>query len=189
MLSPTTLTAWFPFPSPSRPLPAAPEALRMSSLPNPGSRRRSRTAAVLAAALACVAFGTLPGPAGCSRQPRPLALGELDGQERTYVTRVIVLERVKAAMLVDGRRGATLGDSLLVAWGDSARERTADMAPAEPTRAVRVHDLLLRLLAAEQDSLLRHGGLRPLDAPLPAPADSVPGTGFPAASRVRADGE
>jgi hypothetical protein len=163
--------------------------MRMSSVPNSGSRRQSPAAAVVAAALACAALGTLSCPAGCSRQPRPLGVRDLDGQERTYVTRVIVLERVKAAMLVDGRRGATLGDSLLVAWGDSARERTAAMAPAEPARAVRVHDLLLRLLAAEHDSLLRRGGLRPLDAPLPAPADSVPGAGFPAASRVRADGD
>lgn len=161
----------------------------MMSVPTPGSRPRTRAITLVAAAMASAVLAALPGPAGCSRQPRPLAPSDLDGQERTYVTRVIVLERVKAAMLVDGRRGADLGDSLLVAWGDSAREHTAAMAPAEPTRAVRVHDLLLRLLAAEQDSLLRHGGLRPLDAPLPTPADSVAGTGFPAASRVRAGGD
>jgi hypothetical protein len=162
--------------------------MRMSSVSNPGARRRLRNAASVVAGLVCTVLVTLSALSGCSRQPRPLALRDLDGQERTYVTRVVILERVKAALLVDGRRGASLGDSLLVAWGDSARERTAAMAPAEPTRAARVHDLLLRLLASEQDSLLRHAGLRPLDAPLPTPADSVPGTGFPAASRVRADG-
>lgn len=161
----------------------------MFPVPTPGSRRKMRAITFAAAALACAAPGVLPALIGCSRQPRPLTPSDLDGQERTYVTRVLILERVKAAMLVDGHRGGALGDSLLVAWGDSARERTAAMAPADPARAVRVHDLLLRLLAAEQDSLLRRGGLRPLDAPLPTPADSVPGTGFPAASRVRADGD
>ncbi len=151
-----------------------------------GSRRRRLLAATT---LGCAALAMATGPAGCSRQPRPLAPRDLEATERTYVTRLIVLERVKAAMLVDPRRGAAQGDSLVVAWGDSARERTAAMAPADPARAVRVHDLLLRLLAAEQDSLLRRGGLRPLDAPLPVPADSVAGAGFPAASRVRADGD
>lgn len=141
-------------------------------------------AAVTVAALALA----LAAP-GCERRPRPLAVHDLNPTERTYVTRLVVLERVKAAVLVDPRRGAALGDSLVVAWGDSARERTALMAPADPARAVRVHDLLLRLFAAEHDSLLRHGGLRPLEAPLPAPADSVPGAGFPAASRVRAGGD
>ncbi len=144
-------------------------------------------AAPACAAIAILAF--LAALCGCDHRPRPLSPRELDANETTYVTRVVVLERVKAAMLVDARRGATLGDSLVVTWGDSAQARTLAMAPDDPTRAARVHDLLLRLLAAEHDSLLRHGGLRPLDAPLPVPADSVPGSGFPASSRVRAEND
>jgi hypothetical protein len=126
--------------------------------------------------------------AGCSDRDRPLTPGELSADESLYVARVIVLERVKAALLVDPRRGAALGDSLATAWGDSALPRTRDLAPTDPDRAARVHDLLLRLLAAEQDSLLRHDGLRPLDAAWPAPADSVPGARFPASARVSEGG-
>lgn len=126
--------------------------------------------------------------AGCERPaPPPLGPRDLGRDEAQYVTRVLVLERVKARLVVDPARGAALGDSLAAAWGDSALPRTLDLAPAEPLRAERVHALLLRLLAAEQDSLLRLGGLRPLDAPWPAPADSVPGAPSPASSRVRAD--
>lgn len=123
---------------------------------------------------------------GCSRGERGLKPGELTRDEAAYVDRVLVLERVRAALLVDDSRGLALGDSLASAWGDSALPETLDLAPTDPTRAALVHELLLRLLAAEHDSLLARDGRRPLDAPWPVPADSASGAGFPAASRVRA---
>jgi hypothetical protein len=125
--------------------------------------------------------------AGCAERNRPLTARELNDNESLYVTRIIVLERVKARLLVDPQRGAALGDSLATAWGDSALPRTLALAPDDPTRAAGVHELLLRLLAAEHDSLLLHDGVRPLDAAWPAPADSAPGGGLPASSRVRDD--
>lgn len=140
--------------------------------------------AALAAALLLGAL--LPGAAGCRDRQRPLLPGDLSRDEAAYLGRVLVLERVRAAVLAAPDRGVALGDSLAAAWGDSAWPETLALAPTDPARAERVHELLLRLLASEHDSLLVHGGLRPLDAPWPSPADSVSGGGFPAASRVRA---
>lgn len=155
----------------------------------PASPRRPALPAALVALALLGALGALAAAAGCDRPaPPPLRPRDLGRDETQYVTRVLVLERVKARFVVDPPRGAALGDSLATAWGDSALPRTLDLAPVEPQRAERVHALLLRLLAAEQDSLLRRGGLRPLDAPWPVPADSVSGAPAPASSRVRADG-
>lgn len=153
--------------------------------PRPSSRRirRPRRAAL---ALGSLVAALLLPLAGCSRGERGLRPDELTRDEAAYVDRVLILERVRAALLVDDSRGLSQGDSLASAWGDSALPETIDLAPTDPTRAALVHELLLRLLAAEQDSLLARGGLRPLDAPWPVPADSVAGAGFPAASRVRA---
>lgn len=158
----------------------------MQLVATPGSRRpiRSRTALVAL----CVLPALVLSAAGCAERNRQLTPRELNDDESLYVTRIIVLERVKARLLVDPRRAAAFGDSLATAWGDSALPRTLDLAPDDPTRAEDVHYLLLRLLAAEHDSLLLHDGVRPLDAAWPAPADSVPGSGFPASARVRDDG-
>lgn len=121
----------------------------------------------------------------CARRERPLRPRDLTADETRYVDRVLVLERVRARLLVDAASGVSLGDSLAAAWGDSALPQTLDLSPADPERAARVHDLLLRLFSAEQDSLLAHEGRRPLDAPWPAPADSVRGTRSPTGSRGR----
>jgi len=158
----------------------------MQLVATPGSRRPIRSRAALAALFILPALAL--SVAGCAERNRPLTPRELNDDESLYVTRIIVLERVKARLLVDPRRAAALGDSLATAWGDSALPRTLDLAPDDPTRAEDVHDLLLRLLAAEHDSLLLHDGLRPLDAAWPAPADSVPGSRFPASARVRDGG-
>lgn len=165
---------------------SASEARHMQSVATPGSRRPTRS---LAAPAVLLLLTVLIVPmVGCAHRDRPLEARELNDDEALYVTRIIVLERVKARLLADPLRGAALGDSLVTAWGDSALPRTLELAPEDPTRATRVHDLLLRLLAAEHDSLLRHGGVRALDAAWPAPADSLSGSGFPASARVRNDG-
>lgn len=149
--------------------------------------RLGRTVAALALQGALTL--SLAAAAGCDRRPPPpLQPGDLRDDEARYVTRVLVLERVKARLVVDPAAGGALGDSLAAAWGDSALPRTLDLAPADPARAERVHALLLRLLASEQDSLLRRGGRRPLDAPWPTPVDSVSATPLPPSARVRADG-
>lgn len=156
---------------------------RLCARPRPHLRQAMPLAGAVLAAL-LTAF--LPAASGCSRGERGLRPDELTRDEAAYVERVLVLERVRASLLVDEARGLAQGDSLAAAWGDSSLPETLALAPTDPGRAALVHELLLRLLAAEQDSLLARGGLRPLDAPWPAPADSVSGAGFPAASRVRA---
>lgn len=125
--------------------------------------------------------------AACSRKERPLRPRDLTSDETRYVDRVLVLERVRALLLIDGGRGISVGDSLAIAWGDSALPETLAMAPAAPERAARLHDLLLRLVVAEQDSLVARDGRRPLDAPWPTPADSINGALTPGASRGRRD--
>lgn len=132
---------------------------------------------------AAFALASCVAAAACTHRESQLTPRDLTRDEVLYVTRVLVLERARAAVLTDPGRGAALADSLRTAWGDSALPRTVELAPADPERAAGVHQLLLRLLAAEQDSLLRLGGRRPLDAPWPAPADSVTSSRFPAAVR------
>jgi len=148
----------------------------------PGFRRPFGGRAGLPAVLLLVALAA--HATGCADRDRPLSARELSDNESLYVTRIIVLERAKARLLADPRLGAAVGDSLASAWGDSALPRTLELAPDDPDRAARVHELLLRLLASEHDSLLRHDGICPLDAPLPAPADSLPDTRFPASARM-----
>ncbi|MBM4130784.1 hypothetical protein FJ250_07115 [bacterium] len=149
-----------------------------------GARVRRLPPAALAGT---VLLGTLlAGAVGCGDRERALRPDDLSRQEAAYVERVLVLERVRAALLVDPDRGVALGDSLAAAWGDSALPESITLAPVDPSRAERVHHLLLRLLAAEHDSLLARDGRRPLDAPWPTPADSVGVAGFPAASRAPA---
>lgn len=194
MLSPTTLERWSLFPDPAAPLTAmpSPEVISVPLPALPTSRCTTGFCAAVRAATALVLVLTmllvlLAAAGGCARRERPLTPRDLTDDESVYVTRILVLERVRAALVDDPVRGSVLGDSLAAAWGDSARTRTLDLAPADPDRAALVHELLLRLLAAEQDSLLRLGGRRAIDAAWPAPADSVPGAGFPGASRGRGD--
>lgn len=190
MLSPTTPEWWSLFPDPAAPLTAmpAPEVISVPLPALPSSRcPTGRRAAVRAAAALVLVLAQMAAGGGCDRRERPLTPRDLTDDESVYVTRILVLERVRAALVDDPFRGSALGDSLAAAWGDSARARTLDLAPTDPDRAALVHELLLRLLAAEQDSLLRLGGRRAIDAAWPAPADSVPGAGFPGASRRRSD--
>jgi hypothetical protein len=166
----------------------APEVISVPLPALPSSRcPTGRRAAVRAAAALVLVLAQMAAGGGCDRRERPLTPRDLTDDESVYVTRILVLERVRAALVDDPFRGSALGDSLAAAWGDSARARTLDLAPTDPDRAALVHELLLRLLAAEQDSLLRLGGRRAIDAAWPAPADSVPGAGFPGASRRRSD--
>jgi hypothetical protein len=130
-----------------------------------------RAAAGLAAALLTA---LLAGPSGCAREQGELRLADLTPDERLYVERVIVLERAKAAALLDADRGVALFDSLAVAWGDSSLESTSRLAPREPDRALAVGSLLRRVLGAEQDSLLAWPDRDRLHAPLPDPPPPAP---------------
>lgn len=164
---------------PHAPVPAIP------AQPDPAAVRVRRLRPVMMpAALVPVIF--LLAATGCRSGDRALRPRDLGRDEAAYVERVLVLERVRAALLVDADRGLALGDSLALAWGDSALPQTIALAPTDPSRAELVHELLLRLLAAEHDSLLARDGRRPLDAPWPVPADSASGAGFPSATPVRA---
>ncbi len=123
--------------------------------------RRLATLAV-PAALLCLG--------ACSSQDEPLTWQDLDGPERTYVQRLVVLERAKALALADREYGSVVLDSLQAAWGDSALAETRAGVPDDPARSRLVHDYLLRVLVAEKDSLMEAPFERRLAAPLPEPA-------------------
>lgn len=104
--------------------------------------------------------------AACRQETTSLKLTEVTPQERTYLDRLVVLERAKAVALNNRPLGNALLDSLAAAWGDSAAEKTAALAPRDPGRSEALHQLLEQLLAGEQDSLLQAPYPRRLTAPL-----------------------
>ena len=99
----------------------------------------------------------------------PLALDDLDAAEKRFVTRFVVLERARAVALVDATVGPALLDSLAAEWGDSSGVELQRGLPADPRRLAAVHDLLARILTAEQDSLIKAPRPDRLGAPLPHP--------------------
>ncbi|MGD9548618.1 MAG: hypothetical protein AB7V45_13915 [Candidatus Krumholzibacteriia bacterium] len=119
--------------------------------------------------LACLA-ATLVLAAGCEKGEPRLEVADLTPGELVYVQRVVVLERARAVALMDEPLGEAILDSLASAWGDSSLERTIELAPAEPERAVLVNDLLLRILEAEEDSLMEAPRADRIARPLPDPA-------------------
>jgi len=111
---------------------------------------------------------------GCDRREPKLDLEDLTSAESRFVTHFVVLERARAVALVDPERGEALLDSLAVAWGESTTVRLAAELPTDPLRAAAVHDLLRRVLEAEQDSLLHAPRSDRLEAPLPRAAPPQP---------------
>jgi hypothetical protein len=118
--------------------------------------------AVFVLVLAC-------GLGGCGKETKSLQLRDLTSGERRYIERFITLERARAVALVDSKLGSTLLDSLATAWGDSSLAETRRGLSNNPQRAAAVHDLLLRILDAERDSLVQVPSSRRLTAPLPDP--------------------
>ena len=106
---------------------------------------------------------------GCARRDRPLQMKDLTFSERLYVERFVTLERARAVALVDVDRGNALLDSLGHAWGDTALEWTLGTLPRDPGRVAGLYNLLSRILAAEQDSLVKAPKPRRLSAPIPDP--------------------
>jgi len=106
----------------------------------------------------------------CREEPRPLTLADLAPAEREYVTRFVQLERARAVALSDRAGGEVLLDSLAAAWGDSALARAEGALPSDTARLAALHDLLARILQAEEDSLLLAPVPSRLTAPLPPPA-------------------
>lgn len=121
-----------------------------------------------------LALGLLFSLAACETPDKDLQLADLSQDEHLYIQRLIVLERAKAIAFNDHTLGDVVLDSLSLAWGDSAQTLTAQMAPKEPLRSAAVHDLLARILAAEQDSLMAVPLRRRLAAPLPDPVPEQP---------------
>lgn len=109
----------------------------------------------------------LPAIFGCEESADQLHVQDLTDNEFRYVERVVVLERAKAFALVYPDQGIPLLDSLGIAWGDSALEKTLIGLPNDPIRAAAVNDLLLRLLEAEEDSLKLAPRFDRVSAPLP----------------------
>lgn len=106
----------------------------------------------------------------CREEPRPLAMADLSPAEREYVSRFVVLERARAVALSDRPAGEALLDSLAAAWGDSALARAEAALSSDTARLAAFHDLLARILEAEEDSLLQAPVPSRLTAPLPPPA-------------------
>jgi len=113
--------------------------------------------------------GALAVIAGCQAEPEFLELADLDAAERQVVERYVILERARAITLADPARGVAILDSLAAAWGDSVAREAEAALTTRPERANLVHDLLRRLLEAEQDSLVHAPEPRRLAAPLPVP--------------------
>ncbi len=114
--------------------------------------------------------GALTLVAGCQGEPDHLDVADLDEAERQVVERYIILERARAVTLADPPRGVAILDSLAAAWGDSAANMAEAALPTRPNRATLIHDLLRRLLEAEQDSLVHAPDPRRLTAPMPTPS-------------------
>ncbi len=112
----------------------------------------------------------------CSQEVQDLQLENLSPSEYTYIERIITLERAKAVALEDRDLGNVLLDSLKVAWGDSAESETAAMAPSKPKRSKAVHQLLQRILTAENDSLKIAPVARRLNAPMEGYQPALPDT-------------
>ncbi len=112
---------------------------------------------------------TLAAAVGCGRRDRPLQMRDLSYSERLYVERFVTLERARAVALVDVDRGNALLDSLGHAWGDSSLEWTLGTLPRDPGRVAALYNLLSRILAAENDSLVQAPKPRRLTAPIPDP--------------------
>ncbi len=110
-----------------------------------------------------------PLVAGCQGEPDHLELADLDPGERQVVERYIVLERARAIALADPEGGVAILDSLSEVWGDSASFEAEVALSTRPARASLLHDLLGRMLEAEQDSLVHAPYPRRLTAPLPEP--------------------
>lgn len=163
-----------PRPLPQRILGYRPAGANPAFTTGPGLPASARAAlpAVLLAVL-------LASAGGCSREPKALGLQDLLPGERRYVERVVVLERAKAVALVDPAVGGALLDSLAAAWGDSSLQDTLAGAPTRPLRAVAVGDLLCRILAAEEDSLVLAPRPDRLASPLAAPLAEAPAAAEP----------
>jgi len=93
--------------------------------------------------------------------------------EYKYIERMVILERTKAVVFADKETGFALLDSLALAWGDSALERTSELAKNSPLRSAAVGELLSRILKAERDSLLQAPRPDRLSQPLSDPLPST----------------
>jgi hypothetical protein len=131
---------------------------------------------LLAKSLVLILTGTfLLALAGCEpEEPPKLQLDDLSPTELTYIEQLVVLERAKAVALIDRETGTALLDSLATAWGDSALQDARNLTPDDPQRSRQVHDLLLRILEAETDSLISAARPDRLGAPLPDPVVAPP---------------
>jgi hypothetical protein len=106
---------------------------------------------------------------GCDHGSGEFTVSDLTADEARFVERYVVLERARMLLLADASAGEAVLDSLAAAWGDSAAVDALSWLPAHPARAAKVHDLLRRILEAENDSLTFAPHADRLDAPLPAP--------------------
>ncbi|MFT5232812.1 MAG: hypothetical protein ACI9UK_002196 [Candidatus Krumholzibacteriia bacterium] len=118
----------------------------------------------LATALLC---GALFNSVGCSPDESELELTDLTAGEHQFIDKTITVERALAVTYINREIGNSLLDSLSAAWGDSAVTEITSKLPSNPKRAIKVDELLLRLLIAEQDSFAMNPGANRLHLPLP----------------------
>ena len=145
---------------------AAPTAAPVRGRPSLAATQRCLMRGLVLGLLTWLVCGLI---AGCEEDTTPLQLADLTADEHLYLERVVQLERAKAVALVDRETGLALLDSLAADWGDSSLAETKTLVPSEPKRSAAVADLLLRILAAENDSLLHAPRPDRLAAPLPDP--------------------
>jgi len=117
----------------------------------------------------CILACLFLSASGCNDESKSLQLADLTPEEREYVTCFVTLERARAVTLVDRVTGETLLDSLAVAWGDSSLDNLKNAISLDTDRTAGLHDLLSRILKAEEDSLLQAPVARRLTADLPDP--------------------
>jgi len=94
-------------------------------------------------------------------------MSDLTAGEQLYFERVVAVERAKSVALIHRETGATLLDSLALAWGDSVQTELLNGLSRDPDRSAALGELLLRVVTAVQDSLMWDPGENRLHLPLP----------------------
>ena len=106
---------------------------------------------------------------GCDHTPKELVLSDLNPAEMQYLSHYLIIERARAVYAVDPELGNSLLDSLAVAWGDSDAVEINSALPVDLPRRALVNRLLVRILEAEEDSLLLAARPDRLSAPITDP--------------------
>lgn len=112
--------------------------------------------------------------AGCGDKTGNLLLADLNDAELVYLTRYVTIERARAVYAIDPELGAGLLDSLATTWGDSNAVEIQRRLPSDMPRLAQVNKLLIRILEAEEDSLVLAARPDRLNTPITDPPPLQP---------------